>query len=308
MSGQPLSGTNDDLARPPLRYRRFGGGYRRDDVDLLLAELRLTLRAFELELSGLRERSRELEGRLRDARGEIDSFHAKGYELARAMSTARERAAQIEREAGERSEAVVAQAEAEAARRIAEADAAALARIEEAEAEAARRIEAVAGPIAELTMEKERLLSEIRALVSKVGESIAGADAPDADSGTRLENGFPGVADLSGLRERARRGGEPSAEEPEPFETHVELDAGPFADIDSVANFERELSRLPNVEDVYVRRMNGERAAIDLTVAPGTPLLAEMRDKLPYQLEVRDRALDRLVIDVEVVIVEPRPS
>src|SRR5947208_16180999 len=122
MSGWPISGTNDDFARPPIRYRRFGGGYRREDVDLLLAELRLTLRALELELGSLREGSRTLEEQLRAARAEIDGYHAKGYELARVMNSVRERAERIEAEAEGRATALVAQAEAQAAQRAADAE------------------------------------------------------------------------------------------------------------------------------------------------------------------------------------------
>jgi cell division septum initiation protein DivIVA len=267
MSGRPLPGVNDELVRPPLRYRRFGGGYRREDVDLLFAELRLTLRALELELGTLRDRTRDLEDRLRDARSEIDTFHAKGYELARAMSAARERTEKIEQETQARAEQLIA----------------------EAEAEAARRIEAAEAQIAALAGERNRVLDEIRDLVNRVGASIAGIEGSDPVPGIEpeplsVEDGFPG-ADLSGLRER--------------FATHVELDAGPFPDFDSVAGFERELAGLAEVEDVYVRRVSGERATIELTVAKDTLLLAEMQERLPYHLEVRDRSLDRLVIDVE---------
>jgi hypothetical protein len=277
MSGRPSAALNDQLVRPPLRYRRFGGGYRREDVDLLLAELRLTLRALELELGGLRERGRELEGQLRNSRAEIDSYHAKGYELAKVMNSVRDRAAALEQEAAERAAALIADAEEESARRVAEAEA----------------------RIAELERKRELVLTEVRALVTRVGETIAGAAAAVAETDTAsdtvaeagagadelqpVENGFPG-ADLSSLRER--------------LSTQVVLDAGPFRDFDSVADFERELGGLDDVEDVYVRRVKGERAVIELTVVKGTPLLARMRDHLPYRLEVRDRSLDRLVVDL----------
>ncbi len=270
MSGRPLPGTNDDLGRPPLRFRRFGGGYRREDVDLVLAELRLTVRALELELGTLRERGRDLERRLHDARAEIDAYHAKGYELARVMSSVRQRAATIEQEAEARAAAVLAEAEGAASRRIAEAEAA----------------------IAELNTERARVVAEVRALVSRVGETIARVEAseepvteaaPETGELQPVENGFPG-ADLSSLRER--------------FSTRVEVDAGPFVGFDSLADFERELGSLAEVEDVYVRRVTGERAVIELTVVKGAPLLARMREQLPYRLDVRDRSLDRLVVDV----------
>jgi hypothetical protein len=221
-----------------LRYRRFGGGYRREDVDLLLAEVRLSLRALELEVGTLRGRSHELEERLRA----VDGFQAGGHELQRAS-------------------AIVAEGAAEAERRIAAAE---------------QRVE-------ELSAERERLLGELRGLVSRVGEAIAGEDPEGTDRFLPAQNGHPG-GDLGGLRERDS--------------TRVELDAGPFSDFESAAGFERELAGLDDVEDVHLRYLNGHRAALELTVAAGAPLLAQMRERLPYELEVRDQSLDRLVIDV----------
>jgi chromosome segregation ATPase len=263
MSGRPLPGTFDDPGRPPLRYRRFGGGYRREDVDLLLAEFRLTLRAVELEVGTLRDRGRELEERLRDARSEIDAFHSKTFELAQATTAARERAARADNETKARVDALVAEGQAEAQRQIAEAQA---------------RVE-------ELNAQRDRLVSEMRELVSRVGATIgeAPADEPEPDELRPLEDGFPGK-DLSSLREHAS--------------TRVELDAGPFADFEALAGFERQLADLEDVEDVYVRDLSGDRVTIELTVASGSPLLANMQEQMPYELEIRDRSLDRLVIDV----------
>jgi hypothetical protein len=282
MSGRPVPGTNDDLMRPPLRYQRFGGGYRREDVELLLAEQRLMLRVLELELGTLRERTHELEGQLRDARTEIDGFRAKGYELARAMSSARDRAAVIEREGEERAAALIA----------------------EAETEAARRIDAAERRIAELTGEKEHLLVEMRALVGRVGETIA--HEPDTASAAEdrelepVEEGFPGV-DLRGLRGKDASGQESEPAGAEELPTRVELDAGPFADFDAVASFEHALAALRNVEDVYVRRLTGERAVIELALSEAAAIVDEMREHLPFSIEVREREGDRLVLDVNAL-------
>lgn len=56
--------------RPLLRFRRFGGGYRREDVERVLGELRSTVRSLELELDLLRQGSREHESRLAARRSE----------------------------------------------------------------------------------------------------------------------------------------------------------------------------------------------------------------------------------------------
>lgn len=269
MSGRPLTGTNGDLARPPLRYRRLGGGYRREDVDLQFAELRLTLRAFELELATLRDRTRDLEGQLREARVEVDRFRAQGFELAKAMSSARDRAATIEREGQERAASVVAEAQERASAMVREAEAA----------------------VQNLHAEKERVLGEIRGLFARVGESIARAESP---APRPTENGVPGAGSLEELRARVH----PPAAPREQYEGVVVLDAGPFEGFDAVAVFERELSRLPIFEDVYVRHVRGGRALIELTLDSAVPLVEELRERLPYTLEIREAEGGRLLVDV----------
>ena len=82
------------------------------------------------------------------------------------------------------------------------------------------------------------------------------------------------------------------------FETHVELDAGPFADFASLSAFERALAHLPRVDDVYVRRLADDRALIELTLSEPAALLATMRDSLRYQLDVRSATRSSLVLNV----------
>src|SRR3954452_15153374 len=107
----------DRYQRPPLRFKRFGGGYRREDVEFALAELRLTLRQLDNDLESLRDRNRELEGELQQSRQEIETLRAKEHELSQTMSAALRRSAEIEEGAQGRAREVIAQAE-EAAMRI----------------------------------------------------------------------------------------------------------------------------------------------------------------------------------------------
>ena len=44
----PKLASAERFQRPPLRYRRLGGGYRKEDVEFALAELRLTLRQLDI--------------------------------------------------------------------------------------------------------------------------------------------------------------------------------------------------------------------------------------------------------------------
>ena len=101
----------DGSQRPPLRYKRFGGGYRREDVEFALAELRLTLRQLDNDLTSLHDRNRELEGELARTRSEIEAFRAKEHELWQTMSIALRRADEIEEGATARAREIVAQAE-----------------------------------------------------------------------------------------------------------------------------------------------------------------------------------------------------
>lgn len=57
-----------DLDVAPLRYRRFGGGYRKEDVDEALVTLAETARNAEASLEQLRQLSARLGDELREYR------------------------------------------------------------------------------------------------------------------------------------------------------------------------------------------------------------------------------------------------
>lgn len=82
------------------------------------------------------------------------------------------------------------------------------------------------------------------------------------------------------------------------FDKRVELDAGPFADFAALSVFERALTRLPKVEDVYVRRFAGDRAVVELTLSEPLPLLKAMAEFLPYAIDVDTAQRDRLTLSV----------
>ena len=92
----PVSMPEGQQHPPPLRYRRFGGGYRREDVEVALAELSMTLRQLDNDLATLRSRNRELEGELSSARSEIESLRAKEQELSQTMAGVLRRGNEIE--------------------------------------------------------------------------------------------------------------------------------------------------------------------------------------------------------------------
>jgi chromosome segregation ATPase len=92
-----------------LRYRRFGGGYRREDVEGALAELRSSMRDLEEDVDALRARSAELEEGLHEARSELDAYRAREGELEQALEAARralDRASRVEAAVSERGRVV----------------------------------------------------------------------------------------------------------------------------------------------------------------------------------------------------------
>lgn len=222
---------SEAFARPTLRFRRFGGGYRREDVERVLAELRLTVHALELELPSLRERSLELEARLREVRTEPVPPPPPLDGVARAAA------------------------------------------------------ERWRSELEDLVRSREAALGAIRAVVGDLGDVLARAAAADIHAA-------PASRSLTALP------GTPVAIGSDLVASHVELDAGPFADFDAVFAFERCLAELPRIEDIHVRRLRSSRATISLTLSESTRLLAQLREHLPYSLELQGARGGRLLLDV----------
>jgi hypothetical protein len=110
-----------------------------------------------------------------------------------------------------------------------------------------------------------------------------GATPPPAASPAAAADPAPGGAWAS-----APSGG-PARVAPEPrFECRVELDAGPFADIEALSSFERSLARLPHTLGARVRRFDGARAAIDLRLVLTPTLVQEMHETLGVGFSVVD--------------------
>ncbi len=241
----------------------MGGGYRREDVEAALTELGLILRELNDDLETLRDHAAELEGQLRGARAEIEAHRAREAELSQAIENAVRRASMIERAAQERAREIVATAEE------------------------ARGGRPAGGETAGESLELRRALIEsLRAAVEQLDQALS-------------------VVEREGSRIGAQQEGDPPAEPAPPveegeelFEARVEIDAGPFPDFATVSAFERALAGLPDVEDVYVRRVVEGRARIDVTLSRPGPLLQAMHGSLPYELQVRSLSPTELVLDV----------
>jgi hypothetical protein len=182
----------DRFERPRLRHRRFGGGYRREDVEFALAELRLTLSQLESDLGALRERNRQLEDELTGARSELESLRAREQESAQRIVAALSYAAEIEELARARARETVEQAE-EAARAI--------------RLEASRRIEVSNAQFSELLRLKDELVGAMRKVVGDFDHAISrvehGGHVYPSAPGARADDSGPepGPAAVAGVEE-----------------------------------------------------------------------------------------------------------
>jgi DivIVA protein len=287
--------TMSDSSSQRLRLSLLG--YRRTQVEVALAELRLTVRHLQEDVTETRERARRLEDELREARIELDSRRARETEITQAFEAAQERVREVEAAAEMTARAILAEAEEKASR---------------TRAEAHLRTESVSGQIDELLRLRDTLVQTMRGVIRdfdyavervEKGESVlpaeptAAALPEPAANGNGNGNGHVnGTANGNGAHPARPRG----PEDEQAFEGRVELDAGPFGDFAALSSFERSLSRLAGVEDVYVRRFSGDRALIELTLAHPLPLLAEMRDHMPYGLDVQAIEPGRLAVTVAV--------
>jgi hypothetical protein len=251
--------------QPRLRYRKVGGGYRREDVEVAFTEVRLTLRQLKTELELLHDRNRDLESELSSARNELDSYRAKERVLSQTVESALRRAAEIEDGAAGRAREIVAQAEERAT---------------SIRSEASRRLEDASAHLERLVRLKDHLLHAMRSLAGDLDQGLVLSQRRDPTAGHDPE---PSTSGDDGDR---------------PFEVRVELDAGPFADAVALSAFEQALAQLPEVEDVYVRRLDGDRARIEVMLTEPAPLLAAMRAALPYTIRVRSASRTALVVDV----------
>lgn len=251
------------LAHPPLRLTRLGNGYRIDDVEFVLAELKLDMHEREVDAEQLRHRLAEAEAGLEQLRGEIEAVRQRERGLTGEEAEARRRSGEIEDAAIERARRLVADAELDAQR---------------IRGDARLRIDETAAEFDELMRLKDGLLRSLRAVVRDFRESIE-----------RVGRGEP--AGLPAAPRASLAPGEQGAEE-SPLEgefsgTEVELIAGPFYDFASLSEFEQALSKLPHVSDVYVRHFASERAVIEVTLGEPAPFEDELRRLLPYPVEVR---------------------
>ena len=256
----------DDPAPPKLR-RTWLSGYRIGDVDVLLAQFRLRVR-------GTAARAPQPQGQL----------------LARRSPSATGRGA------GERARRRARGGSGRVAHALEQT-------LEDARLDAAR-IRAAAA------LEEERARSQVEELL-RLRDTLATTlrTVSRATSNARCRASRSPSRTRASARARAgcgaRAGGvvaAPAVEPPAPagdlFNGQVEVEAGPFQNFASLAAFEQALGGLSKVEDVYIRRFEGDRATIEITLQEPAALLDEMTQRLPYRLTVDVAEHDRIELEV----------
>lgn len=80
------------------------------------------------------------------------------------------------------------------------------------------------------------------------------------------------------------------------YSGHVAVEAGPFADIATLAAFEEALRRVPHAEDVFVRSFEAHRAVLELRLATEVPLVFELRRASDQAFDVEHADAGRLTL------------
>jgi hypothetical protein len=263
------------------RLRRSLLGYRRGDVDVALAELRLTVRHSESDLAAARDSVAALEHDLRDARIELDGRRAREAEIEQAFQAAQERVREIEQAAQARASAIVAEAQEQAAK---------------TRSEAYSSKETIGAQVEELLALRDSLVQSLRGVIRDFDFAVERVERGDSVFAAETAVEEVEAAPRGDGAQAKSQGRDYGAEDGQLFDGQIELEAGPFPDFASLSAFERALGRLPKVEDVYVRRLTGERALIELSLAEPLALVEAMRDFLPYELEIGQAERGRLAL------------
>jgi hypothetical protein len=143
-----------EIVQQPSQLRTAWMGYNRADVDLALAELRLTIRLLQNDLDALQERAAKVEGEL-DEKREFERGH---LDMSESIAEALTHARKLEEEARQKAREIEAAAEADA---------------QKARAHAFKQIEEQERQFASLLELKDDLIDELRStLTASAGATV----------------------------------------------------------------------------------------------------------------------------------------
>ena len=276
-------------SHPQLR-RAWLSGYRVVDVELLLAKFGVRVSQLWQEGESLRERLAAAERDREALERRLGESHQRELELVSLASTAQATRDQALAEARKEARGVIDAAHLDAAR---------------IRGEAVRDADVARGQVDELFRLRGTLSSTMHAVVREFEGLVGRIDRGDEQDAVIAAVAWPPAVPYAPSEQASSVPPESMPSEPatvgarsDVFDGRIELDAGPFADFASLSAFERALGALPKIEDVYIRRFQGDRATIDLKLQEPAPLLDEMAAHLPYRFAVDHSDLDHIALTV----------
>jgi hypothetical protein len=141
----------------------------------------------------------------------------------------------------------------------------------EAEEEARRVVESAHDRIAEIGARTRALLEQ----------SLAAPQAPTLAPGPRRRRAFV-----------------PEPPEQRVYDGAVTVEAGPFADVIQLNEFEDALAAVPGVADVYIRTFERYYAHFEVSVREPTALIAELQARIADALRIVDAGDDDLRLEI----------
>jgi hypothetical protein len=152
----------------------------------------------------------------------------------------------------------------------------------EAEEEARRVVESARDRIAEIGARTRALLEHSLAApqAKAPAPTAAAAEAPPAPA------------------PRRRRAFIPKPPEQRVYDGAVTVEAGPFADVVQLNEFEDALAAVPGVADVYIRTFERYYAHFEVSVSEPTALIGELQAQIADELRVVDAGDDDLRLEI----------
>ena len=126
---------------------------------------------------------------------------------------------------------------------------------------------------------RDGLLDDLRAAIARIGTEEPDHEADPVVPASRNGRALRSADDL--------------------FEGMVEIEVGPLADFSQLVGFEDAAGGIMATSQISVKRFAQGRATLEMKLAEPVELLRELEERSPFEFRVRDRRLDRLVLDVD---------
>jgi len=145
----------------------------------------------------------------------------------------------------------------------------------------------------------ESLLRALERSIDRLGSVWEGAEAEDGVDSPQPAAGpvvppDPELAELEAALER--HGGSAVVEPPE--DERILVDIGPFSDFSQLVSFEDAANAIDATSEISIRRFSGGRASIDVSLREPIDLLGELKSRCELDFEVRSSGAGELILDL----------